>query len=83
MNIEIKIGRDVLTFTEDDVFIDNGACVQCRTQRGKHMGHGRYCNLVLTKKALKELESKCKRENIEMEKTRWNLGVQYFRYKEK
>ena len=74
--IDIKMGRDVITFTEEDVFLDNKACVQCKTKRGKHIGYGQYCILVLTKKALKELESKCERNIIEITQS----GVQYFSY---
>lgn len=74
--ITIKIGREVITFTEEDVFIDNGACIQCKTKKGKHEGYGRYGILMLTKKALKELESKCERKIIEVTKSK----VQYFSY---
>lgn len=79
MEIEIKIGRELVTFTDKDIFLDNGACVQCKTKQGKHMGYGRYTNLLLTKKALKELESKCERFNVRTSPS----GVEYFQYKEK
>ena len=75
--IDIKIGREVVTFTEEDVFIDNGVCIQCNTKKGRYRGYGSYCILQLTKKAVKELEAKCDRVNV-VQKPH---SVQYFRYK--
>lgn len=75
--IDIKIGRGTVTFTEEDVFVDNGACIQCNTKKGSHLGYGSYSILQLTKKAVKELESRCDRVDV-LQRT---PSVQYFRYK--
>ena len=75
--VDIKMGREVFTFTEEDVFVDNGSCIQCNTKKGRHLGYVSYGILLLTKKAVKELESSCDRVDV-LQRT---PTVQYFRYK--
>ncbi len=59
--IELKIGRKTFCFNEQDKFMDNGSCIQCLTHIGVYSGWGRYANLVITKKAVKEISGKCDR----------------------
>ncbi len=59
--IDIKIGREVYTFTEDDVFLDNGACVQCFTKSVFTNISILNPPLKMTNKALKLLDEKCER----------------------
>ena len=61
MKIEIKMGRKIETFTEDDLFLDNGRCVQCMTNYGFRAKHSTASWLMMTKKAIKILELSCDR----------------------
>lgn len=54
--IRLKIGRYEYEITENDKLMDNGACVQFLTKRGPR-GKWGHKSLVLTKKALREIES--------------------------
>jgi hypothetical protein len=51
---ELKIGRDTYQITENDRFLDNGACVQLVTQKGRWENYS-YKNIVLTQKAVREI----------------------------
>lgn len=62
--IDIKIGKEVYTFTEDDVFLDNKACVQCLTKSVYITAAWTSSPLKMTKKALKLLDEKCERVTI-------------------
>lgn len=53
--MELKIGRNVYTITEKDVFMDNGACVQLLTQSKEKSVWGRKTTPVLPKRAIKEI----------------------------
>lgn len=58
------MGREAYTFTEDDVFLDNEACVQClsvEVSRPSRFGSFPVAPLVMTKKSLKLLDEKCER----------------------
>jgi len=53
--IEVKIGRHKYEITEDDEFMDNGACVQLISQSMEKGDWGRRPNPILSKKAIKEI----------------------------
>lgn len=54
--IELKIGRHTYNITENDKFMDNGACVQLLTQSKRAMmGYSRP-SPVLTKANIKQLD---------------------------
>jgi hypothetical protein len=52
--ISLKIGRQVYDITEADRFLDNGACIQILTQRGKY-ANWHYTTPMMTKKAIREI----------------------------
>ncbi|AUR89214.1 hypothetical protein NVP1121O_186 [Vibrio phage 1.121.O._10N.286.46.C4] len=81
MRIELKIGRKIHNFTEEDLFLDNGACVQCKTKQGQHLGYGQYTLLRLTKSAVKTLDKMCTRLPVQVKRDQFNSGVEYFKYK--
>ncbi len=54
--MELKIGRHTYEITSEDIFLDNGACVQLLTQSKERSDWGRIPNPVLSKKAIKELK---------------------------
>jgi hypothetical protein len=60
--IKLKIGRTTYDITNDDIFMDNGACVQLITQKAGHGWASRYP--VLSKRAVKEI-NKLGREKID------------------
>ncbi len=76
------MGRNEYTFTAKDVFIDNGACVQCITQGGVYQGYGRYAPLKLTQKALKSLSKNCERVIITDHPYSGKPSLEVFYYKE-
>ncbi len=79
MAITIKMGRGEYTFTEEDVFLDNGACVQClsiRLSRGYHSS-----TLKLTKKALSWLGKNCERVTIDDHYYSGQKRLEVFYYK--
>jgi hypothetical protein len=53
--MELKIGRNLYQITEDDIFIDNGACVQLLSQSKEKSRWGRRPNPRLSKRAIKEI----------------------------
>jgi hypothetical protein len=53
--MELKIGRHTYVITDNDMFMDNTACIQLLTQsKETGIGSGRP-NPVLSKRAIKEL----------------------------
>jgi hypothetical protein len=52
--VSLKIGRQVYDITEDDKFLDNGACIQIITKRGP-FDTWRHTTPILTKKAMREI----------------------------
>ncbi len=54
-SIELKVGKNTYDITKDDLFIDNGACVQLLTQSNEKREWGHHPNPVLSKRAIKEL----------------------------
>lgn len=54
--VSLKIGRNGYEITENDRFLDNGACVMIVTQRAPNRGW-RSFNPVMTKKALREISA--------------------------
>lgn len=57
--IEIKIGRYEYTFTENDIFLDNGSTVQCLTVNDDSGSTWHKFPVRITKKAMKEILDKC------------------------
>lgn len=55
--LELKIKRNTYTITTEDVFMDNGACVQLLSQSKEHSGYGQYYNPKLSIRAIKEIGS--------------------------
>lgn len=53
--MDLKIGRHKYVITENDSFMDNGACVQLLTQSEENSSWGHRPNPVLSKKAIKEI----------------------------
>lgn len=53
--MRLKIGRHTYTITEDDKFLDNGACVQLLTQSKEKGEWGRKPIPKLSKRAAKEI----------------------------
>ena len=53
---ELKIGRYVRLIGEDDLVLDNGACIQVITQHGPYRDRS-YAPLIMSKKMFKELKS--------------------------
>lgn len=78
----IKIGRNEYTFTEDDVFLDNGSCIQVLTRDGVSQGYARYSPLCLTQKAIKDLEKRCKRVEIKDHPYSGKSRLEVFYYEE-
>ena len=78
LEIKIKIGREYHAFTESDLFIDNGSCVQCTT---KKYGHGARRSsagwLRLSKNAIKTLDYECTR--VQQEHAHGN-SMQLFKF---
>lgn len=54
--IKIKIGRNVYLINKDDLILDNGACVQVPTKRGKRKGYN-YETVYMSKKLFKDLKT--------------------------
>jgi len=54
--MEIKIGRHIYEITSEDVFMDNGACVQLLTQSKLRGDWGKTINPLLSKKLVKDLD---------------------------
>ncbi len=55
--MEIKIGRHVYEITSEDVFMDNGACVQLLTQSKLRGDWGKPINPMLSKKLVNDLDT--------------------------
>lgn len=56
MSIELKIGKYTYTITRNDVFMDNGFCVQLLTQSKRPIGSFmKRPNPVLSKRTVKEI----------------------------
>ena len=53
--IEMKIGRYVKCIGEDDLILDNGACIQVTTQYGAFSGW-HYSILIMSKKLFNDLK---------------------------
>lgn len=53
--VEVKIGRHTYDISSDDVFMDNGSCVQLVTQSKERLDWGVRPNPVLSKRAMVEL----------------------------
>jgi len=54
-SIGIKIGRAEYYITEDDIFLNNGSCVQLLTQSKEKSDWGRRPNPVLSKRVIKQI----------------------------
>lgn len=61
MNIEIRIDGKTQTFTENDIFCDDGVCVTVATKHGYWAKNSAECDLKLKDNELAKLESKCER----------------------
>lgn len=55
--MKIKIGRHEYDISANDVFIDNGSCVQLLSQSKEKSDWGRRPNHVLSKRAIKEIST--------------------------
>lgn len=55
--ISIKIKRHEYKITNDDIFMDNGACVQLLSQSKEPSNWGHQPNPVLSKRAVKEINA--------------------------
>jgi hypothetical protein len=75
--ITIKIGRYEYEITFEDVFMDNGACVQLLTQSKENPHCGRRPNPVLSKRVVKEISSFKRIQK----KHNYGLGVNVFSLK--
>ena len=64
MNIEISMGETIQTFSTDDIFLDNKACVQVVTRYGYKYGFGFATHMILNKRELAGLELKCDRVQL-------------------
>ena len=53
--MELKIGRNIYTITEEDMFMDNGCCVQLMTQSKEISNWGKRPTPILSKRAIKEI----------------------------
>ena len=54
-SITLKIGRHEYQITTADQFLDNGACVQLRSQSNEKICWGKRDNPTLSKRAIKEI----------------------------
>ena len=54
--MELKIGRNTYTITEDDQFLDNSSSVQLLTQSLERSSWGHKPDPVLSKRAVKEID---------------------------
>ena len=54
-SIKLKIGRHEYVITEDDVFVNNGACVVLATQSKERSDWGYRPAPILSKKAIKQI----------------------------
>lgn len=55
--INLKIGRHTYDINENDLFMDNGSCVQLKSQSKEKSSWGHQPNPVLSKKAVKEISA--------------------------
>jgi hypothetical protein len=53
--ITLKIGRHTYKVTQDDTFMDNGACVTLTSQSLERSSWGHQSDPVLSKRAIKEI----------------------------
>ena len=60
--LELKIGRHKYSITENDKFMDNGACVQLITQSLENPVMGCRSDPVLSKRAVKEISNFARRQ---------------------
>ena len=75
--MKLKIGRHEYEITCDDIFMDNGACVQLLTQSSERMIWDASPDPILSKKAVKEIS---KFEHVQMEHG-FSKGVSVFTLK--
>ena len=54
--IELKIGRHRYEVTADDVFMDNGNCLQLLTQSKENSSFGKRAHPLLSKRTANEID---------------------------
>ena len=67
--VKIKIGRYIKSIGQDDLILDNGACIQVTTQTGASLGWGQFAHLQMSKKLFRDLKS-CAFIYVDESKTR-------------
>lgn len=76
--MRLKIGRNEYEITAQDVFLDNGSCIQLLTQSKEQLVKwGHRPNPKLSKRAMREIES-CERIPVDH---KYGAGVQVFTLK--